>query len=315
VPLIRRHIRPPQRPLIGWEDVALAFWLGAGVLLAHLPCRYRWQLCGMIARMTRTRRAANARACAMSIGRLSQADARRVINEVYTGRLAAHLDLLRSLLRGSDLRIVTHGLNGIDEALSRGRGVILWISDLVSATDMSKIALATAGYRIKHLSRIEHGFSKSLFGIKCLNPIRLKFESQFLEERVVFDRMNPAPVMARLIECLRANGIVSIVASAHEGGTLADVPFFSGRLRLALGALRLARLTGSQVIPVYALRDPSSPEVFDVTFGEALLAPKAVRGQDDLLDMARSYGSQLEAFVKQHPQSWVGWRRVGQLGP
>jgi hypothetical protein len=164
------------------------------------------------------------------------AAADRAIGELYTGRLAAHLDLLRSLVWGSDLRIVPHGLGRIDAALARQRGVILWISDLVSAADVSKIALAGAGYRIKHLSRIEHGFSKSVFGIKCLNPIRLKFENQLLDERVVFDRMNPAPAMTRLLDCLHGNGIVSIVASAHEGGTLADVPFFAGRLRLALGA-------------------------------------------------------------------------------
>jgi predicted LPLAT superfamily acyltransferase len=218
-------------------------------------------------------------------------------------------------LWGSDLRVVPHGLRGVEAALARKRGVILWISDLVSAADVSKIALAGAGYRVKHLSRIEHGFSKSLFGIRCLNPIRLKFESRLLDERVVFDRMNPAPAMTRLIDCLRANGIVSIVASAHEGGTLVDVPFFAGRLRLALGALRLARLTGSQVIPVFALRDPPRPERFDVIFEDALPAPKSGRAQDDLLAIACSYGSRLEAFVARHPHAWVGWRRIGQLAP
>jgi len=311
--LVKRPIREPRRSPIDGRDVALAAWLGAGFALAQFPVRMRVGICRGLAATIRTRRVKESRRTAIRIGGMAPEGAARVVTSLYAGRLAAQLDLLRDLTRGSDLTIETEGLGRVAAAIADGHGAVLWISDLAGAADVAKIALASAGHGVKHLSRVEHGFSKSRFGIRFLNPLRLAFERRYLEERVVFDRMNPAPAMTRLIGWLRGNGIVSIVAGAHEGGRLAEVPFLAGRLRLALGAPRLARLTGAPVIPVFALRDPARPERFTVTFGPPLVAPRSRDAEADLLATARDYAARLEAFVRRYPETWVGWRRTGQL--
>ncbi len=308
--LIRHAVKRAARPAMTWADGAMALWLCIGIALAPLRYSYRWNLCAAMARLAcRSQRGTLARRNVVLGGPFPDADAARVVHELYTGRLAANLDVIRGLLMGPDARIDCRGLEHIDAALARGRGVILWISDFLSAGDVTKLALARAGYRVTHLSREEHGFTTSSLGVKFLNPFRVRYENRFLEERVVFDRMNPGPAMSRLRACLRANRIVSIMASAHEGGTQAEVPFLSGRLRLSIGALRLAHLCGTPLIAVHVLRDQVPHGAFEATFEAPISVPEAVRGKAGLLKIACAYRDSLEARVRANPGSWAGWRR------
>jgi len=104
------------------------------------------------------------------------------------------------------------------------------------------------------------------------------------------------------------------MASIHEGGTLADVPFLNGRLRLSLGALRLALVSGAPVMPVFVSRDRAGSSAFEVVIGAPLKISAGPREQR-LLGAACEYATELEAFVRDRPESWVGWRRAGQLLP
>jgi predicted LPLAT superfamily acyltransferase len=236
------------------------------------------------------------------------------VRDLYAGRLSGYVDVVRGLISQPDFQIACRGMTHLDAARSEGRGTILWISDFVSAGDVSKVALQREGLRIAHLSRPEHGFTTSKFGIRFLNPLRIRFESRYLAERVVFDRKNPRPAILRLERIVRANGIVSIMASMHEGGTLADLPFLTGRLKLALGALRLAQLTGATVLPIFVLRDREDRQVFDVIIAAPLRMPKGPR-EGGLLEAADEYARILEGFVRKRPECWVGWRRMDQLSP
>ena len=104
------------------------------------------------------------------------------------------------------------------------------------------------------------------------------------------------------------------MASMHEGGTLADLPFLTGRLKLALGALRLAQLTGATVLPIFVLRDRVDHQVFEVTIAAPLRMPNGPR-EGGLLEAADEYARILEGFVRKRPECWVGWRRMDQLSP
>ncbi len=312
--LIRREVRPPRHALIAWTDLAVLAWLAVGLVVAPLRRAWRWRLCGVAARFSRwTRRARAARVRMLTIGRLAERDVGRILRELYAGRFFANLDVVRGLVLGPDMRAACSGLARIDAARAQGRGVILWVSDFVSAGDVTKVALAGAGYRVVHLSRPEHGFTTSSFGIRLLNPLRIRFERAYVAERVVFDRMNPGPAMARLLACLRAGAIVSITASAHEGGTLIELPFMAGRLTVAAGALRLAWLSGASVIPVFVLRDPGADASFLVELADPLKMPAGVPESEALLAAACDYRDRLEAVVRARPECWVGWRRADQL--
>jgi len=310
--LIRRAIARADRPLITWKDPAVLLWLACGVVIAPMPRAFRARVSRLAAGLVaRTRRARQARTRLMQMLALPEREAGRMVRALQAGRLAGYLDVVRGLMLKPDFQVSCRGLAHIAAAQSQGHGAILWISDFVSAGDVSKVALTRAGLRMAHLSRPEHGFTTSRFGIRFLNPLRIRFECAYLAERVVFDRGNPGPAMSHIERLVRANGIVSIMASMHEGGTLADVPFLNGRLKLSLGAVRLALLSGAPVIPVHVSRDRASG-AFELVVAAPLRIPRGPR-EKRLLGAACDYAGGLEALVRDRPECFVGWRRASQL--
>jgi lauroyl/myristoyl acyltransferase len=312
--LIARKQEAPSRRLFAVGDLAVLLWLAAGAPLSLLPYKARWWLCRGLGVLTIvSTRAAGSRQALSRMAGFHQVQARRIVSALYAARLAAQLDLLRGLLRRPDLSYTCRGLEHLDAALAQGRGAVLWVSDFTGGGEAVKVALARAGYRMSHLSRPEHGFSKTRFAIRFLNPIRIRFERAYLRERVVYDRMRPKEALSRLMARLAENGVVSITASAHEGRLLAEGPFFAGRLRLAAGAPKLARRAGAALIPVHAVRDPARPDRFNITLGPPLPISCELPEDEAILAAAGAYLEGLEELVRRRPESWGGWRRLGSL--
>lgn len=300
--------------MVAWSDIAWTFWLLAAAPLALLPHLVRWRLAQTIATAAlRFGRAPGAVRCARRVLGFGVDEARRVVHELYTARLASTLDILRGLIRGCDCSIRCHGTEHVAGALARGRGVILWTADFPAAGEAIKIALNSAGWPLTHLSRAEHGFSKSRFGIKVLNPIRTRFEDRFLAQRVLYNRAQPDVAKRLIRDRLRGNGVVSITASAHEGRLVAEGAFLAGRLRLAVGALRIALAAGCPVLPVFALRDLADCGRLDVVIESPLALPAGATEREAVGAAVADFLARLEAHVRRRPGAWGGWRRLGQI--
>ena len=93
------------------------------------------------------------------------------------------------------------------------------------------------------------GYSETAFGVKYLNKVRCIPEDRFLAQRVIFDRYAPSTAMRRLMRAVKSGEVVSIVAASTEGSDMIKAPVFGGRLPVAVGAPRLAGLTGAPVLP------------------------------------------------------------------
>src|SRR5258708_1212711 len=78
-----------------------------------------------------------------------------------------------------------------------GRGAVLWVAHFSFNSLAAKKALHQAGFAVAHLSRPEHGFSTSRFGIAALNPIRVRTDRRFLADPIIADRPQPAKPMRR----------------------------------------------------------------------------------------------------------------------
>lgn len=234
--------------------------------------------------------------------------AKAVLRSHLQERSVASALFLRSLLRGPAYEVELDGAAVIDAALGRGKGVVLWVSDFLYARDVAKIALSQAGYRASHLSQPEHGFSDSAFGLRVLNPIRTRFESRYLHERIVYQRSEPGQAVQRLLQRLSDNGIVSITATAAEGRNLYEAEFLNGRLRLAPGAPKFGYRSGAPVLPVFVIPDPDAPR-----FRVVVESPLKMDGAGEAAAMAtavQDYVGRLAKYVRQWPQLWAGWDMV-----
>src|SRR5205823_1576482 len=73
-----------------------------------------------------------------------------------------------------------------------------------------------------------------------------------VEEAAIDDGL---PTLMRLRDALLANEVVVMQGDrAMPGQRSQSVPFLHGRLRMPIGPVKLARLTGSPIVPVFVLR-------------------------------------------------------------
>jgi Bacterial lipid A biosynthesis acyltransferase len=197
-----------------------------------------------------------------------------------------------------DIRL--NGTNHLCEALERGHGAILWVTETVFSTLIVKMALHNACYQASQLSRPEHGFSISRFGVGFLNPFWTRVEDRFIAERVLIIGEYAAEALAVLRARLCSNQIViiTVVAQAHK---LADVPFFHTQLRVPTGPIRLARKTGAALLPVFAIAKDDGG--FVVSIQDPL---QPTRDEADDESIAAAYAKRLEPFILKYPDQWNG---------
>lgn len=197
--------------------------------------------------------------------------------------------------------IRVHGEAHLRKALDEGKGAILWVTDSVYSTLVFKMALDRAGYRASQLTRPNHGFSNSPFGIRFLNPFWRRVEDRFIEERVLIPGEDAAPAMAILRARLAANRcvIITVGAAAHR---FTEVPFFRHHIRVPTGPIRLAQSTRAVLLPAFAFATEKGG--FDVTIESAL--PPANKSST-FGSVAAAYAKRLEPYVKKYPEQWTGW--------
>jgi hypothetical protein len=228
--------------------------------------------------------------------------------EVYRSYLATHYDeclhvLRANLLGGYEPGVRLERFEHIEAALAQGRGVILWITVTPSSSLVVKIALNAAGLDVTHLSRPDHGFSGSRFGIRYLNPIRTRIEDRYLRERLLLDEGRTIGVLRTLRERLSQNGVVTITV-ATDALQQGEVPLFGGVIPVATGPAHLACTTGAALLPVFSIQ---TGDDFRVVVQPPLPVQEGLGRPDAVADLLRQYGARLEAFVSEHPHMWCGW--------
>ncbi|HET6158625.1 MAG TPA: hypothetical protein VFE34_09800 [Dongiaceae bacterium] len=216
-------------------------------------------------------------------------------------------DLRGWRLGGWHPRMVLEGEDHLQSALKAGKGAILWVAPFVFNSGPTKIALHQRGHRVSHLSSHKHGFSETRFGIGFLNRIRCIPEDRYLSQRIVFDRNAPSTAMRRMVRALKAGEVVSIVASSTEGSDMIMGPIFGGRIPVAVGAPRLAALSGAPLLPVFTVRDRRAG--FRIVV-EAPIAIASDRTADErCIAAASEFLHRSEPWVRQFPEQWRAWSK------
>ncbi|WP_296744376.1 hypothetical protein [Mesorhizobium sp.] len=114
------------------------------------------------------------------------------------------------------------GLDGLQTALLRGRGAIIWCDQFTAQTIMGKRALFEAGIEACQISVNFHGFSESRFGLHVLNRPLFKVEDRFLKGRIIFERADAYQVTARIQKLLKENAVILMTNTTHAGSSFAE---------------------------------------------------------------------------------------------
>jgi len=204
-------------------------------------------------------------------------------------------------------RIAVEGQERITAALQSHGSAVLWVAHSAYNSNVVKRTLHERGYALHHLSRPEHGFSKTRVGMAVLNPVRCRAEDRDLASRIVIANGDARGAMRHALSRLRDGGsLVSITAGAWEGAKLLRVPFLDAQILLGSGAANLARATGAPLLPVFAART-GSDQRFTVTIGEPIEVARDGDKDAALLAAAAAFAHRTEAFVARYPDQWRGW--------
>ena len=207
-------------------------------------------------------------------------------------------------------QMTLEGEEHLTAALARGRGAVLWLAPFVFNSGPTKIALHQKGYRVSHLSSPKHGVSETQFGVNHLNRIRCIPEDRYLVDRIVFDSAAPTTAMRRMVRALKAGEVVSIVASSTEGFEMIKGSIFGGQLPVAVGAPRLAALTGAPLLPCFTVRDPQLGWRIAV---EQPIAIGADRSSDErCIAAVAELLARSEPWVRRYPEQWRAWSKWRQ---
>lgn len=198
------------------------------------------------------------------------------------------------------------GEEHLKAALAKGKGAILWLAPFVFNSGPTKIVIHEKGYRVSHLSSPKHGYSETKFGVGYLNKVRCIPEDRYLAQRVIFDRYAPSTAMRRLMRAVKAGEVVSIVAASTEGSDMIQAPIFGGRLPVAVGAPRLAGLTGAPVLPVFTVRDNG---VFRVAIEAPLSLPEGADNEARCVAAAAEFLGRSEPWIRRFPGQWRAWSK------
>jgi lauroyl/myristoyl acyltransferase len=201
-------------------------------------------------------------------------------------------------------KIEMHGLEHLEAAIGKKSGALLWVSDFVYSSLITKMAFCRAGYGVSHLTRPEHGFSVTPYGVRVLNPLWTRIEDRYIAERLIIDKEKADTALEHIRGRLTANRIVSITVGNWARRTI-DLPFLKGAIRLATGPAHLSRTCHAPLLPVFTLRSEGGD--YRVSIGSAIDGQTTARGE--YTRTIKSYVKSLEEYVLRYPDQWNGWMR------
>lgn len=203
---------------------------------------------------------------------------------------------LRKLTRAEVLARIreVHGIEYVEQALARGRGVILvgvhhgsWDLAAVLATNLGWPITAVADtYRYPPLN--EWVFApRQAWGLRIISAR----ETQAL--RAAF-------------KCLKDGEVLALVIDRPTNGEGIPARFFDADLSFPPGAAAIALRTGATIIPGYFARQP------DNTFVAGLLPPvEYTPGGDretDMRGLTQAIATGLEEIVRRYPEQWYAFQ-------
>jgi lauroyl/myristoyl acyltransferase len=293
-------------PLVRIRDfVELALFVFLGLMTVFLPIG-RWQgLCERVAGLRRRFASKEKNQNVLWVDHVLSCTGQPARENVARDKLSMAL-LFRMQLADHYLRrrwtpvIRMSGLDHIENALENGKGVILWVSMSIFSDLIVKRGIHQAGYRVNHLSRPSHGFADSRFGHRYLNKLKTNVEEKYLERRIVIEDRKESEAVFKLRCLLKENKIVSITILGNPDSS-GVFSLFGKPVETSTGPLRLARSTGSPVLPVFAFKIQGLD--YELTVEPAINYGNGKDG-DNWSGALDRYGGLLEKHAERHPLQW-----------
>lgn len=185
-----------------------------------------------------------------------------------------------------------HGLDVLDDALAKGKGVLLLTLHLGHG-DLCAAAMAVKGYPMVMVSKF--------FKIQWLNDLWFG-----MRERVGMKFVGPRNSSFQLLRALKNGSVVIIPLDQFTGPPIGvRTKFFGIETGTAAGFAIMADRSKAPVISVYTVRKPDGRH--------SLHFVREMKEQGTAERVTQSFNDELESFVRLYPNQWMWlhkrWKR------
>lgn len=229
-----------------------------------------------------------------------------VVRRIFCNCISNYLELfaLPGLTKQEVLaRIDIKGLEHFEEALSHGRGVILFSAHL------GPFEYLTSWFPV-------HGYEMVIPVEKVRDErmLRLMLDSR-LSNGVEFVPLQGSRAIRAMLRVLRRNQIVLITSDRAVEGESVVLDFFGAPARLPLGPVNLSILTGAPLVGGFGWRNTDGRDVIEFT---RLTYALEENQRKDPVVLQAALTRHLETIVRDHLDQWVVfeplWANAGSAG-
>lgn len=192
--------------------------------------------------------------------------------------------------------VTVHGLEHLDTALSKGKGVVA-VSAHMGNFSLIGPRLIMEKYPFSLVLRDP----KDEMLAKTLRDLR---NNVGIESIPVHPRRE---CIAKSLACLKQNGILFLQIDQNASSQDLWVDFFGWQVPTFKGPVVFSMRTGAPLIPMFIVRDSSGQH--QLTIKPPFILRKTGNQEDDILHNTASLTKLIERYIEQHPAQWWWFHR------
>jgi lauroyl/myristoyl acyltransferase len=248
-------------------------------------------------------------------GRLGRAEIHRITVACFREFWQEMVDWVPTVnARLPAAEVEIRGLEHLQQALTRGKGAILWESNGFSRRVQAKRALHAHGIRLvqthgeTHLGvmRTDRG-EGSWLRRRLMRSTYEQRESAYVAETLIIPVQSPMASGRAYLKRLRANAVVCMAGDGRIARKLYPIDFLGQRVIFAPGAVKLAQLAGAPLLPMFWIPDPDGPRL---EIDPPIVPDPSGDVDAVVVDCLQQFARGLEARVLRWPEAYRNWHMV-----
>lgn len=252
-------------------------------------------------------------------GNIDATRRRRIVREAFAEFWQEVFSLAPLRKEKTELRRVDlHGMEHLDSALKKGRGIILWESSHFGRRNLAKQILHEHGFTVHQVHAENHlggFFNERVPGSWVRHHLVKHFfdkcEKQFVKEIIYLSGSDSLAFTRILWGRLKQNAILCISGDGNLGQKRIPRAFLGHIGLFPTGMVSLAKISGAPILPVFCFQEGNGQT-------KLIIEPPIhiERGVDRELGLENSitqYVSLLESYIRRYPGMYRNWQSLGEM--
>ena len=229
--------------------------------------------------------------------------ARRYISNAVI-RVIDDLIMDRLLADGRQIGVQLRGRENLDRVLAAGRGAIV-VSGHFYAIRLAKRYLAKIGYPMLTVrNQVPSDPAAGRLGRRFLEPRYVNFLHGVIRDEVF---IQDEECSFKIFKRLQLGGLVNIHFDAPYSQITVRYPFLGTRHTFSAGFLRIAKLSGSPIIPMLCV---GNSEGLSIVFEEPVCLEMTSDKDQFVATNLPNMVKILETQILEHPDQWESWIHI-----